>query len=226
MILKTKKSIPHHSPKPKAEEPPVLRLYRNIDELPFNVFLDCQCDKVLDGLVLSGKATGEELAQLWEELAKEFVSRFDDKAASIKTTKLIDAGVYENKIRSIENILEVAELLPTEDVFNLLYTYNYPLPVIKYSREGFEKLLRIFIGYYKLDRTSYSLIETELIEDKSEPEKTSDRKQFIDLLTEICIGFKSTVMMPNQITTGQFCSMVNQYRKYLDSMKEKINSNK
>ncbi|MFZ4754273.1 MAG: hypothetical protein ACOYLG_13090 [Chitinophagaceae bacterium] len=220
MITTTKKSTPPQSKKHTAEEQPVLKLYRNIDELPFNVFLDCQCDKVLTGLIISGHATAEQLALAWEQLGKEFVSRFDEKSSRGKMTKVVDAAIYENKIRSVEAIIEVAEVLPTEDVFNLLYTFNYPLPVIKYSEEGMAKLLRILIGYYRLDRTSYSLIETELAEEKTEPEKSADRKQFIELMTEIAIGFKSPVMMPNQITAGQFCSMVNQYRQYLQQLNE------
>jgi hypothetical protein len=55
---------------------------------------------------------------------------------------------------------------------------------------------------------------------KTAPEKSANRKQFIDLLTEMALGFKSPVMMPNQITAGQFCSMVNQYRNYIKQLNE------
>jgi hypothetical protein len=220
MTTKIKKSTPPQLMKPEIEAQPILKLYRNIDELPFNIFLDCQCDGNLQGLVIEGNATMDELAKVWESLGKDFVSRFDERAAKEKISKVIDAAIYENKIRSIEAIIEVASILPSEDIFNLLYTYNYPLPIMKYSEDGMAKLLRIFIGYYKLDRTSYSLIESELVEEKTAPEKSANRKQFIDLLTEMALGFKSPVMMPNQITAGQFCSMVNQYRNYIKQLNE------
>lgn len=220
MITMIKKSTPPQSKKPEIGVQKILKLYRNIDELPFNILLDCQCDHDLQGLIIEGEATPEQLAQRWEQLGKEFVSRFDEKTAQSKVSKVIDAAIYETKIKSIEAIIEVAEVLPTEEIFNLLYTFNYPLPVIKYSEEGMAKLLRIVVGYYRLDRTSYSLIESELAEEKTEPEKSADRKQFIGLLTEMAVGFKTPVMMPNQITAGQFCAMVNQYRQYLQQLNE------
>ncbi len=220
-MMKTKKFIQHLTVKPSNDGPEVLRLYRNIDELPFNIFLDCQCDKQLQGLIISGDPSEAELIALWEELAREFVSRFDEKAATGKLMKTIDAAIYQCKIVSAENLIAIAAILPSQDVFNCLYDYGYPLPKMDYSEESMAKLLRIFVGHYKLDRTSYSLLENEDVE-KTEVGRSADRKQFIDLLTEMAIGFKTPVSTPNQIMTGQFCSMVNQYRTYIDNLKKSM----
>ena len=113
------------------------------------------------------------------------------------------------------------ELKPCEELFNLLYLFNYPISKLEYSEENLKVILPTFLAYYKKDRFEYQLL-IKSIEEKGKG-KNKDVKlgydYFNNMITEIGIAFSTSIDI-TKVTTGIFCTYVNKLHKHYENQKK------
>lgn len=193
-------------------------IYDSIYVLKYNTFVDIICGGSVSQLVKRGNVSDEKLKEVWDDIMLAYSEAINANEIKNKMYTIKEILYKESKLILIENILEVVNILPSEGIYELIFKLGYPLPKLAYNQENFNKVLNIFIGHYKLDRTNYiELVESQ----KSSSVSNEYKKDYFDsLLMDIGIAFKMSIDT-NNLTVSQFCQLVVKYKKYIETISKK-----
>lgn len=201
---------------PKIEALTPLKLYRSIHELPLTIFIDCLCDAEYNKLIINGQPTESEFTEVWQDLFQQYTELIGGKSVENRLKTLKQQNKLETKLTIIHNLLEVIQVLPSQEMFDMLYTFGYPLPKKEFTPDNFNSILKIFIGHFKLDRNRYKLAVVT-----KEPVKELqpvNRNEFTKVLARVALAFKTPPISITAITTAQYCNYVLEYQDYCDSL--------
>lgn len=194
-----------------------LKLYQNIYELPLRVFISCLIDKKYELLVIEGGYNEEQAMKAWTNLISEYSNAINPTESKIKIETILNAVNIEGRLGVIENTIELLTScgdVVKESVYPMLFKFGYPLPRLPYSLENLTKVLKIFIGHYKLESHKYSILKNQTT-DESENKEEYSWDSFQSILTTISLTMKMPPIDIQQITTGQFCTYVSQFNNYV-----------
>jgi hypothetical protein len=193
-------------------------IYDSIYVLKYNTFVDIICGGSVSQLVKRGNVSDERLKEIWDDIMLAYSEAINANEIKNKMYNIKELLHKESKLTLIENILQVIQILPSEGLYNLLFNLGYQLPKLEYNKTNLEKVLNIFVGYYKLDRTNYIELRDKHIEEKKEGEYKQD--YFDSLLMDIGIAFKMSIDTKD-LTVSQFCQLVVKYKKYIETLSKK-----
>jgi hypothetical protein len=194
-----------------------LKLYQNIYELPLRVFIACLIDKKYELLVIEGEYNEEQAMKAWTNLISEYSNAINPTESKLKIETILNAVNIEGRLGVIENTIELLTScgdVVKESVYPMLFKFGYPLPRLPYSLENLAKVLKIFIGHYKLESHKYSILKNQTT-DESENKDEYSWDSFQSILTTISLTMKMPPIDIQQITTGQFCTYVSQFNNYV-----------
>jgi len=203
------------------ELPNTTKLYLSINKLPLSIFIDCLVDKDYSGLIIEGTPTNEEIEKAWSIIMEEYGNAVSPNEVENKLRDLKTLARKEYQIKRIEMLLDLLEKMPCEKLYNMLFTFGYTLPKLKYSQENVDKVLTQFIAYFKKDITDYQILAKRL-ETKQEdtPKPKYTRQYFDDVLSSISIALKIPTISVNTITLGAFCAYLNRYNAFIKSQQK------
>jgi len=198
-----------------------MKLYTTIHKLPLQIFIDIIVDEDLKLLIIEGEASEEVLNETWQNILNEYTQAISNKEVINKIDETKNLLKKETTIKIIDSMLRMIELKPCEELFNLLYLFNYPIPKLEYSEENLRAILPTFLAHYKKERFDYQLL-IKSIEEKSKG-KNKDVKlgydYFNNMIAEIGIAFSTTLDI-RTITTGIFCTYVNKLHKHYENQRK------
>lgn len=198
-----------------------MKLYTTIHKLPLQIFIDIIVDEDLKLLIIEGEASEEVLNQTWQNILNEYTEAVSNKEVINKIDETKNLLKKETTIKIIDSMLRIIEIKPCEELFNLLYLFNYPISKLEYSEENLKAILPAFLAYYKKDRFEYQL----LIKSREEKGKGENKDvklgydYFNNMITEIGIAFSTSIDI-TKVTTGIFCTYVNKLHKHYENQKK------
>lgn len=192
-----------------------LNIYQSIHKIPLTIFIDILSTQNYELLIINGNATKEELKPIWEQLYNDYAvaiggKEFEDKLVSVK-----DTVIFQSRIQRARNILEVIRIKPSEELFKLLYDFDYPLPELKYSHESLDRVLKIFIAHYKRDLIELQQMATTIENQGGAVEM--DYSYFTNIIVDMSTAFKMSINI-NEISVGQYCIFVQKYKAHCDAI--------
>lgn len=196
------------------------KLYRSIHDLPLTIFIDCQCEQKYDGLVLQGSPTNTEISEAWADLLQQYTELIGGSEVIDKIKNLSQIIKLENRLQNIEKLLQLIVMIPNEKMYNLLFIYGYSLPKLPFSEQNIEKVLKVFMGHYKLDRTKYKMLTANKQATKQTIQPKQTRNDFVKMLSRVAIAFKLPTISISSITTAEYCNYVNEYRAHCESIEK------
>ena len=222
LILKIKSSIMQRTTRSKLKESKVtLNLYQSINKLPLSIFIDCLVDETYNGLIIEGEATNEELQNAWAKIMEEYGNAVAPNEVENKLRKVKSLAMKSYKIQRIEIVLYLLSKYPCEKLYNMLFTFGYTLPKLKYSQDNADKVLDIFLGYFKKDITDYQILEKETETNQEEtPKPKYTRQYFDDVLSSICTTLKMPSLSIESMSVGAYCAYLNRYNSFIKSQQK------
>jgi len=198
-----------------------LKLYQSINKLPLTIFIDCLVDKDYNGLIIEGEPTKEEIEKAWATIMEEYGNSVSPNEVESKLRDLKTLAKKEYQIKRIEMLLDLLEKMPCEKLYNMMYTFGYTLPKLKYTQENVDKVLAQFIAYLKKDITDYQILAKKLETKQDDTDKPKyTRQYFDDVLISISIALKMPTISVNNITLGAFCAYLNRYNAFIKSQQK------
>ena len=208
-------------PLQQKESKGITKLYLSINKLPLSIFIDCLVDKDYSGLVIEGTPTNEEIEKAWSIIMEEYGNAVSPNEVENKLRKVKSLAFKRYKVQRIEIVLYLLGIMPCEKLYNMLFTFGYTLPKLKYNQENVDKVLTQFIAYFKKDITDYQILEKEIeVSQTQHPEPKYTRQYFDDVLSSISIALKIPTISVNTITLGAFCAYLNRYNAFIKSQKK------
>lgn len=181
------------------------------------MFISCLVDKKYQLLVIEGDYDEEKALTAWVSLISEYSEAINPTESKLKIESVLNAVNIEGRLGVIENTIELLTScgdVVKESVYPMLFKFGYPLPRLPYSLENLAKVLKIFIGHYKLESHKYSILKNQTT-DESEGKEEYSWDSFQSILTTISLTMKMPPIDIQQITTGQFCTYVSQFNNYV-----------
>jgi hypothetical protein len=194
-----------------------VKLYRSVHDLPLPIFIDCFCDQKFETLILQGEPTADELNDVWTDIMQQYTELIGGSDVKAKLYNIKQIARLESKLTRIDSLLKLLSVEPTEALFNLLYDFGYDLKKKEYNETNLQLVLKIFLGYYRLDRTKYRMMAASY-ESKGKVDTKADRNEFQKNLNRVTIAFKIPSMRTTDLLTGQYCNYMNEYAQYCDSL--------
>lgn len=192
-------------------------LYESIYDLPLIKFIKCFDGEKYDELIISGKPDSDMLTGRWKRIKQQYTEAIGGAEVESQMKDVKQIIRLESKIKRVEGILRVLYSHQCKETFDMMYTCNYRLPRKEYSENNLQIVLKIFIGFYKLDKTVYmNMIEKyrPQLEGK-EPVKKSGIKEFSKILTQMSIGLGLPPVSIQTILTSDYCNMYTQYKELM-----------
>lgn len=203
------------------ELPNISKLYLSINKLPLSIFIDCLVDKDYSGLIIEGTPTNEEIEKAWSVIMEEYGNAVSPNEVESKLRDLKTLARKEYQIKRIELVLELLQEVPCEKLYNMMYTFGYTLPKLKYSQDNVDKVVTLFIAYLKKDITDYQILAKKLETKQDDTDKPKyTRQYFDDVLSSISIALKMPTISVNNITLGAFCAYLNRYNAFIKSQQK------
>lgn len=192
-----------------------LNTYQSIHKLPLTIFIDILSTQNYELLIINGNCSPDELKPIWEQLYNDYAvaiggKEFEDKLFSVK-----DTVIFQSRIQRARNILEVIKVKPNEQLFKLLYDFDYPLPILEYSTDSLNKVLKTFIAHYKRDLIELQQMATTL--ENTGNDVAMDYNYFVNIIVDMSTAFKMSINI-NELSVGQYCIFVQKYKAYCDSL--------
>jgi hypothetical protein len=154
---------------------------------------------------------------LHDSIENKLLKHYQQTESKLKIETILNAVNIEGRLGVIENTIELLTScgdVVKESVYPMLFKFGYPLPRLPYSLENLAKVLKIFIGHYKLESHKYSILKNQTT-DESENKDEYSWDSFQSILTTISLTMKMPPIDIQQITTGQFCTYVSQFNNYV-----------
>lgn len=202
------------------------KLYRSIHDLPLTIFIDCQCEQKYDGLILQGNPTESELSETWADLLQQYAELIGGKDVMVKvddTRKLLRS---ECRLTRIDNLLFMINTMPCEAFYNSLFSFGYKMQKPPFSFDNFKKVLKLFLGYYNLEKTKYKILAARREANNAKKnEHQTNRNDFTKVLGRVAIAFKMPPISISTITTAQYCNFVLEYQAHCENIEKESQKN-
>jgi hypothetical protein len=221
-MLKIKNFIMQRmNPLLQKESKQTTNLYQSINKLPLSIFIDCLVDNEFNKLIIEGEATNEQLQQAWEKVMEEYGNAVAPNEVSNKLQDVKTLARKEYQIKRIELVLDLLDKFPCEKIYNMLFTFGYTLPKLKYSNENVNKVVSILLGYFRRDITDYQILAKKIEEKAQEqPKNKYTRQYFDDVLSSICTALKLPSLSIETMTLGAYCAYLRRYNTFIKSQQK------
>ena len=218
-------SLPSSST-PNPSTYPLFVLYRQISELPLDVFIDCICDGNYKGIIISGIPSVEDLQKAWDILYDEFIVKMQDEDGKYLTSLVHELNILRTDINAVETIVKFIEyLLGAKIKVNLdsLVTRlnKYTGFAMTLNQHDIPACLTVLQGVLSITKRWY--VEAENIKmqinqtiSMQENHGALDRDYFDYILVALSISQKFKVNR-KETTVGEFVVMIQTLRKQKDN---------
>lgn len=205
----------------KKEKVCTSRLYRSIHKLPLHIFIDCLVAQEYSKLIIEGKASHEEVMSQFEALYSEYVELIGGAStlSKIKDTKYIFN--MQTRCTLFDLLVKALNDNPSEELFNLLYTFTkYHPPKKEYSLENVALVVKAMIPHYKSETIDLmnELDAIKLKNPEGEQKQHYTYEYFTSIIAELESAFKLSI--GEDISVGKFCIWVVKYKAYVKSINE------
>lgn len=219
-----RKTVNSNSLMPSLQQPTESqspRLYHSINQLPLSKFIECDVDKNLSALIISGFPSQVELQIAWAEIQGEYADAMGDHEHSLYIRLQRDITFLEITIQQIEILVECLHQIYYEPFLvklnGLLFT-SFKLDPS--NPEEYHKILKGCLNRSKGVKLDLDLkrIEFEAIQEKNKNNKTS-REYYQSIL--ITISDYAQYQVHDNITVYEFCERVKRYNHYCKEQEKK-----
>ncbi len=100
-------------------------IYHRCNELPFNIFISCVCDKEYSLLVKHGKASKADIARAWESIYSEYSDISGNQTSNYLINLSKDIAYHDAKLRAVALCLKVLQHHPDQRCIKVLRDYGY-----------------------------------------------------------------------------------------------------
>jgi hypothetical protein len=210
-----------------------MKLITSIHKLPLSTFIDCICDNDYEGLIIEGNPTESEIIFVWNDLLEQYSDALQDDgqkryilAYKEYQQAKIRYDLANTHIELLNNYFKQGVVVkPWIIELNKLVDASYVFNEAKIDE--FEKYLNACFKRNKGNLIRYNLATTKL-EELSKIQGKGSQKPDRSYFTKVMINLKNqnSREIPYDISTYEFCVLVNQYKKYveyLDNPKTKGN---
>lgn len=213
-------------PTQSQTEPLPSNIYRSIDKLPFNKFVDCICDENLQPLIISGYPTHSQLQVAWTNIIQQYTEAIGNLEFSIYKKLYSVVSELSLKYDQIiclcgkEGILKVAysrylcnelnKLVNASFTFDYKDWDSYQMELARCEKRGAAIKIQLDL----------KLLQLYAIKKKSEGvDEKQDRAYYISIMIQLSNYAK--FIIPETITLFEYCQRLKQYKQYIDSLNTK-----
>lgn len=196
-------------------------LYTSIYKLPLSRFIDCYVDNDLRALIITGDATEEELASLWQDIADQY----NEASAGLEQQYYLslNADVVKLQIKShaimmIVGILKQGYVKKFADYLNILCSKKYTWDIN--NREQYDQQLDSCLAktaFLQLQLTEKQNSLKGFIKDEDAKPTRADFQKTLITLSD----FAGRELDENVITVFSYCERLKRYIDHIENMRLK-----
>lgn len=193
-----------------------VKLYDDIFELPFSIFIDIVCNEDYQLLVINGKADHEQQLDTWQKIYSQYLDLLEDSETIYILEQTSDLSLLAQKINEIEfslyflsanydsrlvNIIRkngISVNLNAEDQQNYLTEIKRIKGRLAPLKFQLQELSSEVASYHRSNRDTY----------------VAERKSFYLILQKLARYQKVAVINPKEISTGQYVIMLKDYIQF------------
>jgi hypothetical protein len=180
-----------------------------LKSLPLYKFIDAYCNENISVIVIEGEAPSEVVQSTWDSIYTQYIEAIGGEDLSDKINKIWEISSISNKIEKLSAIIDVMNVYPTEELYNMFFTFGYMLPDLPYNEANVARIIKAVSGYIKRDIAEIQRLEQTLDVEK-QGNKPSE-EEFYKLIVAISEHFKM-VINENEISTMAFAMYVHRYK--------------
>lgn len=171
--------------------------------MPLRVWIDA----LVDGNVTQIKDFGDRFSEFCEAIGgRELLVQLDE---------IIEMTQLRTKIQIAELCINQLRILPSKEVFDILYGLGYPSSEMEYSKDIIEKYIEQVLPHIKLDSVDLQVMVNRA--NKTNTDKVAySRDYFVDMLIEISTAFK--IALTDDMSVRTYCRWVVKYKDYVEKM--------
>lgn len=199
-------------------------IYRSINKLPLNRFIDCMIDGNLYALVISGDPSKLELQEAWNDILSEYTESISNNEYRLYISLYKEITILQLTYEQVHILAEVLNTVYSkklcDELNSLLRTsckFN-PLDVSSY-RDELLKCVRRSAGIkLKLD---LKLLQFDAIKKKHEQkagDKMEDGREYFTSVM-ITLSDHAKYQLPDTITVLEYCERIKRLNKHLETLK-------
>jgi hypothetical protein len=199
-----------------------MKLHTSCDTLLLSDFITCQCDKVLDSLVIEGTPTEEEKQAAWELITQEYYSQSNQKTNSMQIELCADIDKIKYKLIVIQECIDVLSRYRIDDLVQILHKHGYRLPFNHNDPESYFKDLKTVADRSKslLVLLNDKVAQLGILENAESGQEPISRKYYNHTLA-ILSKFGGYAIEEGKITVGRYIGIVNHYVEYCEALNKK-----
>lgn len=192
---------------------PFLNIYVSCKDLPLSIFIQCLVSEDLSGLIISGEATDEQLADAWLTIHSEYCSKIGGVhiAGLISRTKTIYA--LDAKIQRITVLCQAARQMVSQSIADALKESGYPISVTGTDEEYLHQITRIE-ALLNPERMKLSI----LINEAPKPDKNKSISEDDFTMTLMEISKQEGYKVSTNITVMDYCLYVKRLNNYIKNL--------
>lgn len=187
------------------------KLYTQITDLPFYLFVEVSVSGNLKHLVIEGEATDKELEEAWYEIQSQYAEAIGDNEQKYTLKLMKDLAIIEANYKSIVLLVEMLRPCYVEvfakELNKLLHT-NFKFDITKY--EEYNKTLDRCLTRSKSLKVEYEkkALELEAMMKKREGKEQKPTKDYYYKLWNSLRLYHKLQMSIKDITTFDFCDFL------------------
>jgi len=215
LTAKTRNSSLPHSVSATPEDLPPLKLYQNINRLPFTVFLEITDTKDLSLLITQGEATEAELVEAWDKLYAEYHDACNNGEDDSETREVKSFATSYNKVCRARVLLDSIVAIGThETLIEQLYAFGYDLP--ENNGKNMERIVALFTANHKRD---YIDLQTNTLQREEEQQEATviDGNYYMNTIAIMIASLKCSIDI-NSLTLGLYVALIKQYKQHCKSL--------
>ena len=186
------------------EVKPQLKLYRNINSLPFLIFIDIFETKDFSKLLICGEASKEELEQTWAAIEAEYYDAINDGKDNQEAKDLTIE--YRRICRARKLIDSIAIIGAREALIDELYSFDYPLP--EKTGTNTTQIVNLFVANHKRDYVDLQ-VNTKDRQESQNDAPVINAAYFMETIAILMANLKCNIDI-NTLTLGLYVALLKQ----------------
>lgn len=197
--------------------------YRDLNDIPLHNFEDCLLNGNLNALTITGFPAKEQLSDAWDVIMMQYADAAGDDEYKVyihlfKTVEIINIDIESIRFL-VSTLRDIKRHQYFCDELNRLVGTDFAFP--EDDLETYYKQLRRCELRAKSIKIRYDLkmMEYENLKKKIEARKGDkiDKAYFTGMLIMLSRHYQYRIV--KDITMGEYCEMIRQYRMYCDKVK-------
>ena len=199
------------------------KIIDNCSDLKLNIFVKILTDGEITKLIIEGEPPIEELEKAWNKIYSEYcnLTKSGNYTYVFKTNKEI--GELKSKVLAVQLALQSLIYAETPEAIEVLKKCGF-----KYDPQNKEKCIKSIHSRIKTDEVRLELKAKELEDYMKKQNNTNTKIKESDFTQSLITlsKYMGTMLQAINITVTEYCTILNQYTTYCDTLEKQANHGK